>query len=112
MGESILMFLPFVIFLLNNLCLSKVIVWLHSMHTGVICFQMVSECASVPCEMAGPATVQFSAQHVSQKNHRAMADAYQVFVPFTHHCKVILLHLPPLITQQLWEKKVSEPSKH
>lgn len=46
------------------------------------CFQLVRECAGLSCEMAGPATVRFSAQHVSQKNHREMAEAYQVFCSF------------------------------
>lgn len=29
----------------------------------------------------------------------------RVFVPFTCRCRVILLHLPPLIMQQLWRKE-------
>lgn len=43
------------------------------------CFQLASECAGLSCKMAGFATVQFSARHVSHKNHREMAGAYQDF---------------------------------
>lgn len=43
------------------------------------CFQLVSERAGLSCKMAGPATLWFSAQHIPQKNHREMAEAYQFF---------------------------------
>lgn len=56
------------------------IVLLHAMlvRSGS-CIPLVSERAGVLCEMAVPTTVQFSTQHVSQKNHREMVEAYQVF---------------------------------
>lgn len=41
-----------------------------------------------------------------RKNHGEMAGPYQVFfVPFTCHSRVILFHLPPLITQHFGRKE-------
>lgn len=44
------------------------------------CFQLASERAGLWCEMAGLAATLFCAQLASQKNHREMAKAYQVFL--------------------------------
>lgn len=78
---STLMFPPFVIFLLNNLCLGKCncvalcLAWRRGSH-----FQLASESAGLSCKVAGFATVQLSAQHVPHRNHREMAGDYQDFL--------------------------------
>lgn len=110
------MFLPFVIFLLNNLSLGKcscVAPWCacrrrQLLPTGKrVCWSLLQNGWLCYCTV-------FCSACISQKSQGDGRGLSGFFVPFTCHCREILFHLPPLITQQLWEKRkeVTEPSKH
>lgn len=70
-------------------------------------FQLASECVWW-CLMQNGwlcyCTV-FCSACMSQKSQGDGRGLSGFFVLFTCHCRVILFHLPPLITQQLWEKR-------
>lgn len=113
---STLMFLPFLIFLLNNLCLSKcncVALFLAFKKRQLLptgkweCWSLMQSGWLCYCTA-------FCSACTSQKSQGDGRGLSGFFVPFTCHCRLILFHLPPLITQQLWEKRkeVAEPSKH
>lgn len=113
---STLMFLPFAIFLLNNLCQGKrdcVAPW-HPCKQQQLLPTGEQACRSLvqngwPCYQAV-----FCSAWISEKSQGDGKGLSGFFVPFACHSGVILLHLPPLIMQQLWEKRkeVAEPSKH